>query len=74
MLNKSNVRFRGKDIDNLTIEELRIALMQALNHVAELEAAQQGVQADVLESPTCCASFVAYGVHHEDCRNNPARR
>ena len=50
-----------------------IEILLARIHWLE-EAAQQGVQADVLESPTCCASFVAYGVHHEDCRNNPARR
>ncbi len=56
MLNKSNVRFRGKDIDNLTIEELRIALMQALNRVAELEAAQPSVMADEL-CPNCGRNY-----------------
>jgi len=24
--------------------------------------------ADLLQRPACCASFVAFGVHHKDCR------
>ena len=34
-------------------------------------AAQPTLAPDLLPAPACCASFVAYGVHHQDCRNNP---
>lgn len=41
MITKDNIRFRGKHIDDLTPDELKDALLQALNRVAELENAQQ---------------------------------
>lgn len=36
-INETNVRFRGKAIMDLTHEETRAALIQALNEVARLE-------------------------------------
>jgi len=43
IIDNSNVRFRGKAINDLNQEELRDALFQALNRVAELEDAQQSM-------------------------------
>lgn len=62
------------DIPAWLVRNIPLPLLKKAVDLAEENAAQQSVQADVLESPACCASFVAYGVHHEDCRNNPARR
>jgi hypothetical protein len=60
MITKDNIRFRGKHIDDLTPDELKDALLQALNRVAELENAQHalrltqagnGKKADGLQPP-----------------------
>lgn len=32
------------------------------------EAVEQPLAVDTLSEPACCASFVAYGTHHEHCR------
>jgi len=55
MLDKSSVRFRGKALDDLSVDELRAALIQALNRVAELEADQQA-RAAVAYSCAICGS------------------
>lgn len=41
-------------------------IVEMLAKALAQQAAQQ--DADTLPAPACCASFVAYGVHHKDCR------
>ena len=52
----------------LSKENPSIAAIRAIMLEAGRELRPTKYAPDLLPAAACCASFVAYGVHHKDCR------
>ena len=52
----------------ISMVALGLALLARKIEMQANGAPNNGLQSDLLPAPACCASFVAYGEHHKDCR------